>query len=241
MPFNIQNSRPFVGFPFGLNIQKGLIEDFSAVGQYGYNPSVSTSFVTIWGGSGNYVYPTTAHTITATSSNTGADNGGTILVNGLDSNYNQISETITIGGSASTNTFIRVFSARMLTATTGNANVGDISILNNSLTVAIIRATYGSNLSAVYTVPANKRAFIISASIGMSKQKEIEAVILTKGISNGNVWNTVGYQTTFGVPVFREFPVPILVDQKTDIEMRAKADATTAVSGSFSLYLEDYH
>ena len=241
MAFNIQNSRPFLQFDFGINVQKGLVEDFSAVGQFGYNPSVSTTFATIWGGTGLYVYPTTATTAVATSSNTASDNGGTVLVTGLDSSYNQISETITIGGSASTNSFIRVFSARMLTATTGNANVGNITITVDSKTVAYINAEYGTNLSAVYTVPANKRAWIVSASIGMSKQKEVEAKILAKGINNGNVWNTIGYQTTFAVPIYRKFEIPILVDQKHDIELRAKADATSAISGSFSLYLEDYH
>jgi len=31
-----------------------------------------------------------------------------------------------------------------------------------------------------------------------------------------------------------------MVEEKTDIELRVKADATTAVSGSLSLFLEDY-
>lgn len=241
MPFNIQNSRPFVEFDFGINVQKGLVEDFSAVGQYGYNPSVSTAFATIWSGTGIYVYPTTATTAVVTSSNTASDNGGTVLVTGLDQNFNPASETLTIGGSASTTTFIRVFSTRMLTATTGDANVGTITTTVDSKTVASIPVGYGSNLSAIYTVPANKRAWIVSASVGMSKQKELESKILVKGINNGNVWNTVGYQSSFSTPVFRKFEIPILVDQKSDIEVRAKADATCAVSASFSLYLEDYH
>jgi hypothetical protein len=241
MAYNIQNCTESLNFDFGINVQKGLVEDFSAVGQFGYNPSVSTTFSTIWGGTGIYDYPTSATTAVATSSNTVSDNGGTVLVSGLNASYEQISETITIGGSASTNSFIRVYSARMLTATTGNANVGDITITVNAKTVAKIVSGYGTNLSAIYTVPANKRAWIISASIGMSKQKEIEAKILAKGINNGNVWNTVGYQTTFAVPLYRRFEIPILVDQKHDIEMRAKADATCAVSGSFSILLEDYH
>ena len=240
MTINIQNQTPKLTFPLGISVQKGLVEDFSAIGQFGYNSSVSTTFATIWGGTGLYVYPTTATTAVATSSDSASDDGGTVLVTGLNASFNQISETITIGGSASTNSFIRVFSARMLTATTGDANVGNITITVDSKTVAYITATYGSNLSAIYTVPANKRAYIISASIGMSKQKEVEAKILTKTINNGNVWNTVGYQTTFAVPIFREFPIPIVVEEKSDIEIRAKADATSAISASFSLLLEDY-
>ena len=240
MGFNIQNSRPFLEFDFGISAQKGLVDNFSAVGQFGYNSDVSTSFETITSVGGIYVYPTAASTATVTSSNTASDNNGTVLVSGLDENYNLASETITIGGAASTTTFIRVFNARMLTANTGDANVGTITITVDSKTVASIPVGYGSNLSCIYTVPANKRAWIVSASVGMSKQKELESKIMVKKINNGNVWNTVGYQSSFSVPVYRKFEIPILVEEKTDIEIRAKADATSAVSASFGLYLEDY-
>jgi len=47
MSFNIQNSRPVIEFDFGINVQKGLVTDFSAVGQFGYNPDISTSFETV--------------------------------------------------------------------------------------------------------------------------------------------------------------------------------------------------
>jgi hypothetical protein len=63
---------------------------------------------------------------------------------------------------------------------------------------------------------------------------------MTKKITNGNVWNTIGFQSTFGVPLFETFVIPFVVEEKTDIELRAKADATTAVSGSLALFLEDY-
>ena len=227
--------------PLGLAIGKGLINNFSTAGQFGYNPDVSTSFETITSVGGIYVYPTTATTALVTSSNSASDDTGTVLVSGLDENFNLASETVTIGGSASTTTFIRVFNTRMLTANTGDANVGTITTTVDSKTVATIPVGYGSNLSCIYTVPANKRAWIVSASVGMSKQKELESKILVKGINNGNVWNTVGYQSSFSVPVYRKFEIPILVDQKTDIEVRAKADATCAVSASLGLYLEDYH
>ena len=40
MGFNIQNSRPFLEFPFGINVEKGLVEDFTGVNKFGYNSSV---------------------------------------------------------------------------------------------------------------------------------------------------------------------------------------------------------
>ena len=238
MGFQFINHPP--SFDLGISVSKGLVEDFTAVGQFGYNTAVGTSFETVWGVGGFPVYPTTATGCAVTSSNTGSDNGGTVLVTGLDADYNQVTATATIGGGATAQTFIRVFSLRMLTATTGDANVGTLTATVDSKTVGTVVIGYGSSLSAIYTISANKRGYIVQASIGSSKQKEIEAKIMTKTITNGNVWNTVGFQSTFGVPLFETFVIPFTVEEKTDIELRAKADATTAVSGSIALFLEDY-
>lgn len=238
MGFQFINHPP--SFDLGISVSKGLVEDFTAVGQFGYNTAVGTSFETVWGVGGFPVYPTTATGCAVTSSDTVSDNGGTVLVTGLDADYNQVTATATIGGGATAQTFIRVFSLRMLTATTGDANVGTLTATVDSKTVGTVVIGYGSSLSAIYTIPANKRGYIVQASIGSSKQKEIEAKIMTKKITNGNVWNTIGFQSTFGVPLFETFVIPFTVEEKTDIELRAKADATTAVSGSIALFLEDY-
>ena len=224
--------------PFGLGVQKGLVSNFSATGIFGYNPDISSTFETISSVGGIYVYPTASSTAVATSSNTASDNTGTVLISGLDSNFDIASETISIGGSASTTSFIRVFSARMVTANTGDANVGNITITVDSKTVAYIPATYGASLSANYCVPRNYKGYIMSAYAGVSKQKELTAKIMSKEVNNGNVWNTIGFQTTFAVPVYQEFTVPIQINEKTDIEMRALTDATTSVSGGFTLALE---
>jgi len=240
MPFNIQNTAENQTAHFGLLVQKGLVEDFSAYGTFGYNPDVSTSFETIWSGGGVYSYPTTATTATVASSNTGSDNGSTVDLYGLDSNWVLQSERVTVGNT-STKTWLRIFSATLVNAQTGNTNVGTITITVNALTVASILPSYGKSLSCVFTVPANCRAFILASGIGVSKQKEIEAQLLIRQVTDGNAYNTIGYQTLFGGSAYQEFPVPFVVDQKTDIEIRAKADATTAVSATMSFYIEEYH
>ena len=60
MPFNIQNKEENQQAPFGLLVQKGLVEDFTAYATFGYNADVGTSFETVWSGGGLYAYPTTA-------------------------------------------------------------------------------------------------------------------------------------------------------------------------------------
>lgn len=241
MPFNIQNSRPFLQFPFGINVQKGLVEDFSAIEKFGYNPSIGTSFETVWSSGGIYVYPTTATTAVATSSNTIADNGGTVRVFGLNQDYDLANEVITIGGSASTTTFIRVFRALMVTPTTGTSNVGTITITVDSKSVAIIDPEYGQTLMCVYTIPRKKTGYLISLNISPSKSQETEAIFVVRPNSIGTAFNTKSYITTSGNYVNRQYNVTDIIPEKSDIELRAKSSATESVSGGFELYIEDDH
>ena len=224
-------------FPLGLSVQKGLVQNFSGISKFGLNTAVGTSFETIWDGNNTYSYPSSAGTATATSSDTD-DNTGTVEIQGLDSNYDLATETLTIGGSAGSTNFIRVFRAIMKTANTGNANVGTISITVSSTTVAQIRPTYGQTLMCVYTVPRKYNAYLLQLDVGSSKDLENEIRFITKDISNGNVWSTKSFITTRGGFIEKNYAVPIVITEKTDIELIAKASATSAVSGGFELILE---
>jgi hypothetical protein len=223
---------------FGVSIQRGDINNFSGIQKFGYNSSVGTSFETIWDGGGDYTFITSAGTATATSSNTGADNTGTVEIQGLDSNYDLATETLTIGGSASSTSFIRVFRAKMINANTGDANVGTITITVSSTTVAQIQPTYGQTLMSVYTVPRKCQAYLVQMDIGSSKDLENEIILRIKGIDNGNSWNTRSFITTRGGFVEKNFAVPEIIQPKTDIEMRAKSSATSSISSGFELILE---
>ena len=223
---------------FGVSIQRGDINNFSGIQKFGYNSSVGTSFETIWDGGGDYTFITSAGTATATSSNTGADNTGTVEIQGLDSNYDLATETLTIGGSASSTSFIRVFRAKMINANTGDANVGTITITVSSTTVAQIQPTYGQTLMSVYTVPRKYQAYLLQMDIGSSKDLENEIILRIKGIDNGNSWNTRSFITTRGGFVEKNFAVPEIIGPKTDIEMRAKSSATSSISSGFELILE---
>ena len=225
-------------FPLGLSVQKGLIENYSGVQKFGLNTAVGSTFETIWDGNNTYTYPSSAGTATATSSDTGSDNDGTVEIQGLDSNYDLATETLTIGGAAGSTSFTRVFRAVMKTANTGTANVGTISITVSSTTVAQIRPDYGQTLMCVYTVPRKYNAYLMQIDIGSSKDLENEIRFITKEISNGDVWNTKSFITTRGGFMEKNFAVPVVIPEKTDIELIAKASATSAVSGGFELILE---
>jgi hypothetical protein len=223
--------------PFGLGLQQGLVNRFSGIHKFGLNTAVGSSFETIWDGNNLYTYAS-AGTATATSSDAD-DNTGTVEIQGLDENYDLATETLTIGGSAGSTTFSRVFRAFMKTANTGDANVGDITITVSSTTVAKIQAGYGQTLMCVYTVPRNYVAYLMQIDVGSSKDLENEIRFITKEISNGNVWNTKAFVTTRGGFIEKNYIVPVKIQEKTDIELQGKASATSAISAGFELILQD--
>ena len=224
--------------PFGVSIQRGDVNNFQAIQKFGYNSSVGTSFESITDSGGDYTFITSAGTATATSSDTSSDNTGTVEIQGLDSNYDLATETITIGGSASTTSFIRVFRAKMVNANTGNANVGTITITVSSTNVAQIQPTYGQTLMCIYTIPRKYRGYLVQLDVGSSKDLENEIILRIKEIDNGNAWNTRTFITTRGGFIEKNFHVPEIISAKTDIELRGKASATSSISGGFELILE---
>jgi hypothetical protein len=227
-----------IDLSYGISVQKGIVDNFSGIQKFGYNASVGSSFETIWtAGTDLYVYPTTATTAVATSSSTD-DNGSTVHVFGLDENFDLADEVITVGGSASTTTFIRMHRAFVASANTGVVNVGNITVTVDSKTVAYISAGYGQTLQSIYTIPRNYRGYLLSFDIGNSKDQELEAKIMARPI-NGNTFQTKAFQTIRGGAFRKEYLIPEVFTEKTDIEMRAKASATSSVSGGFELLLED--
>lgn len=225
--------------PFGLSLIKGLVNNFDGVHKFGLNTAVGSSFETIWDGNNTYTYPSSAGTATATSSDTSSDNTGTVKIFGLDSNYDLAEETLTIGGSAGSTSFIRVFRAEMITANTGTGNVGVITITASSTTVAQIRAGYGQTLMCVYTVPRKYNAYLMQIDVGSSKDLENEIRFITKKINgSGNVFTTKSFITTRGGFIEKNYVIPIKIAEKTDIELIAKASSTSAISGGFELVLE---
>ena len=222
--------------PLGLAIQRGNIPNFSGIQKFGYNVSVSTSFETIWENGSLYSYPTSSTTAVATSTSTD-DNDSLVHIYGLDSDWDLADEVITVGGSASTTSFIRVFRSVLTNANTGIVNVGKITTTVNSLPVSIIDVGYGQSLQAIYTIPRNYRGYLMSIDVGTSKQKEVEAKFMQRPL-NGNTFQTKSLITSFGTPFRKDYLVPEILSEKSDLEIRAKADATTSISAGFQLILE---
>lgn len=223
--------------PFGFAVQRGNVPNFSAINKFGYNSAVGTSYETIWDGNNAYTYISSAGTATVTSSDTSSDNDSVVEIQGLDANYNLQTVDATVGGSATTETFIRVFRVRVKSANTGTANVGVISVTVSSTVVAKIAAAEGQTLMAVYTIPNKYRGYLVSVNGSSSKDLENTFRLRARNVTE-DAFNTKGFITTRGGLFHKNYEVPVVLEAKTDLELQVKGSATSNVSGGFELILE---
>jgi hypothetical protein len=233
MAINIGLSKPALSA--GYAVALGEYKDTTSIAKFGYNGQVGTSWETVWDGNNVYTYIDTASTATVTSSNSLADNGGTVKIYGVDANYDLVDETLTIGGAAGVVEFYRVFRVELVTATTGIANVGTITVTVDSKSAALIQPTNGQTLMCIYTVPRNVSAYLIQLDVGSSKDAENEIRVMIK--QNGQVQNTKDFISIRGGFVTKPYSVPLYIPAESDIEIQAQSGATSAISAGFELIL----
>lgn len=220
---------------WGLDVARGEVQRASGLNRFGFIPTIGTSYVTVWERGGIYAYPATAVAMTVTSSAGATDTGIEIAITGLDSDFKPLKETVTLNGSGTattTGSFIRINESRV---NNGLAVTGNVTIAAGGVTYSYISAEFGKSLSSVYTVPAGYKAYILSASLSIGKQKEVIAKLMIRPF--GKVFTVEGIVGSSGSPYHKDWIVPIELPAKTDFEIRAKASATTEVFSDFEILL----
>lgn len=216
-------------------IALGEIDNASPIDKFGLNPTVGNSYVTIWDGSNIYTYPSSALAMTVTSDAGATDNGVEVTVIGLDENYAEVNETVTLAGTGTattTQTFLRVFRAY---TSNGQDATGTVTIANGGTTYAQFSADMQQTLMAVYTIPAGYVGYLISGNLSSQKDKDITAKLMMREL--GGAFRVKGLVLTPGTPFQRSWSIPQAIPEKTDIEIRAKAGATGPVAAGFEIVL----
>jgi hypothetical protein len=147
--------------PFELQVSRGQIMGHTPIYIFGLTTVLgSTAYGPLWEGltpsGGNYVYPSTAAVMYIYSSNA-ADTAVTIQINGLDANYNILTEQIVLQGTTAVATTNAYFRINGMTTVAGNA-VGNVSLYSNSAKTggtlyAQITAGNGNSQMSIFTVP----------------------------------------------------------------------------------------
>lgn len=235
-------------------LARGYFDHLDYVFKFGFNGEVGTTEESIWDQGDVYSYPASASQLTLSSDDVNDTSAGTgartVSIQGLDANYEEQTETITLNGQTevtSVGSYIRIFRMSVLTGGSGGTNAGTIYAGTGTVTggvpaniFAIMSPGEAQTLMAIYTVPANKTAQLYS--FGVSSFGNANAVATARLIvrNDGGVFRTQDKvlitRGTLIIP--HRFPVPI--PEKSDIEVTAVASTGTIdVSAAFEIMLVD--
>jgi len=207
----------------GFDIARGLRPDAEAVNIFGFNRSVGTNFETIWNNGGTYAFLSSEQQLSVVS--TDAADTMDLLIQGLDGDYNQVTETITLTGTDSvttTNSFLRVNNAIILSG----ENAGDITGSYTTTDVFFIEAGLGTTQACVYTVPAGRSLYLfridltsgtVNANKYLTYRNRIDA-------SNGRVLRVAEATWQTGQQSF-DRQVPFKITEKTDFQFECKSSS----------------
>jgi hypothetical protein len=243
--------------PFELQVARGQVDGHKALFKFGINGDVGTSVETVWAQGGTYVYPAAATVMKISSSSADDAAAGTgartIAIFGLDADYNEISETVTLNGQTAvntTNSFLRISRMYVVTAGSGATAAGTIYAGTGTVTSGVPATIYGmvaiganQTQMAFWTVPAGYTLYLMG-------------LFYTSANTNANAWTNFQLiqrslggvfrqQSSSRVPGNGDFVVdlhtPIAFAEKTDIEVRAVASTSPSnVSAEFEgIYIKN--
>lgn len=216
-----------------IQVARGLIKDAEPRNIFGINQAIGSSFIAAWENNVAYVYPNTALTMNVVSTSV-SDNNVSLLISGLDLNYDRISETITLNGTTAVQTTRQFYRINDVITVANNA-VGDVTISNNATTYAKVIAGTGKNQASIFTVPAGYEfylyridAFCASASLN---NRTVAFRNFTRS-SSGVILRVA--DTPFLEQMNIQRRIPFRYGEKTDIQLQLKGSAGEQEIGVFA-------
>jgi len=212
---------------WGMQVARGKVNGASQVNIFAFSDSVKTTFYTLWEltGTTQYAFPASAVTMTLASTSASDNTRATILISGLNSSWDAITETVTLNGVTgvtTSNQFLRINSMIMTSTGTGQAtNVGTITAKNGGVTYSQISIGVGRSQAAVYSVPNGYTMYLISINAFNGDAAPGNAINYQVKSTNNAQTNPVtltilqtAWDQRYQVPRVNPFPYT----QKTDIQ-----------------------
>ena len=243
--------------PFELQVSRGQIPGHYGLFKFGNNSVVGDSLETIWAEGGLYSYLTAATVLKVSSSSTDDTSAGTgartVQLYGLDGDYNEINELVTLNGQTPVNTtqsFLRIYRMVVRSAGSGGANAGVIYAGTGTVTTGVpanvyasINGVTGSNqsLMALWTVPAGYTAYLLQYDVSNGTTSNTPAVckLILAVRPYGEVFQSKDVKSlTTGMHVEETFAIPQKITEKSDIEVRAVSSSNSVsfdISAAFEI------
>lgn len=230
--------------PYGYAVTQSNISGKTPVRRYGHNADVGATWETLYHESDLYVYLTSAERLQVASTDVDddgdpADTGArTLFIQGLDTNYDLINETVTLNGQVNVLTdesYLRVFKAYVVTVGTTGVNEGEITVSNNADNNVLlsIPAGEGESHAAIFTVPADQTLWITHMFGSEITNKGIHFSLFTRALDES--WRQRHDVLTFQNPFEHLYDFPHSFPEFTDIEIRVMGAAVAgeAVGGFY--------
>ena len=216
-----------------LEIASERMPEVVPVNIFGFSRTVGTTFQTIWNDGGQYVHPSAAVQMSCVS--TSASDTMTIVISGLDANYETIAEIVQLNGTTpvtTTNSFYRINSATILSG----SNVGDITVSEGGTVYANIEATLGTTQACVYTVPADHSLYIFRISLTSGTVNSNKYITYRNRVdsSTGRVLRVAEATFQLNMQTF-DRQIPFRIAPKSDFQFEAKSSSGT---NELSIFVE---
>jgi hypothetical protein len=239
--------------PFELQVARRQIAWHYNVHKFGFNPDIDDSLETVWAQGGLYSYLAAATQLSISSSSTADTSAGTgartVTLSGLDADYNEISETVTLNGQTavtSTNSYLRIYRMVVRSAGSGGKNAGVIYAGTGTVTAGVPANKYatiaiGDNqtLMALWTVPAGHTGYLLQTDVTVATtQNNKYCTVSLVARPYGEVFQVKDRFVKAESQTSLTYSVPLKFEEKTDIEYRAIGDsagADIAISAAFEI------
>lgn len=224
--------------PFELQVSRGQVGWHKRLLKFGVNALVNDVEETVWEAGGIYAYPASAIALTATSSAGATDSAVAMTVQGLDADYNELSENIVLSGAGTATTTQQFLRVNRAFVTGSKGLTGTVSFANDGTTYATVNSD-NQTLMALWTVPAGYTAYVLQTDVTVLTEtnNKFGTVRFVTRLP-GSVFRTQDMFSVQNSDITRTYSIPLPVPEKTDIEFRAigsSANAALHVSATFEL------
>lgn len=239
--------------PFELQVARGQIQGHSVVTVFGYNPDIDTSEETVWPDGGTVPHPTVASVLKISSSDANDTSAGTgartVFIEGLNSSYAVVSETVILNGQTAvntTNSYLYVNSFYVVTVGSGGVNAGNINAGTGTVTSGvpavlydIIAAGYNNRTTGHYCVPAGYTGYMVEGLFSAGQASGSTSVTgFLKQHGPDDIVRVGAVATVNNSAAVFLFQLPYAIPEKNCVGATAiGASANNAVSSYFNILL----
>ena len=219
---------------FDLQVGRGQIQGHQSVFLFGYSASITNAaFIPAWENTAAYTYPASAVAMSIVSTSA-SDTAVQIIIYGLDSNYKQINETVTLTGITPVVTTTLFFRVNQLDVQPDSVNpVGVITAKNGGVTYGQIAVDTGQSNMSVYTVPVGYTLYgtHVAAWSSTSVTSGVYATFRAQALSPASTKYIVSQAPFLNTFEFAA-QYPLKFAEKTDVQLQFKSSGAGLAIGT---------